>query len=142
MPNQPNLLAQVRRYLISHGEDYQWVTMGKQSEKIGLAYLPSGYDGYPCTFMFTELKEPCSLVFDINFAVSKAERRRFRQDFERAIVALCERGVALSEALERLSLKNLGGFYARPSVMWFPLDDAAKIYPISMEHDRQQMFRL
>ena len=80
--------------------------------------------------------------FDINFAVSKTERRKFRQDFERAIMALCERGVPIEEALDRLSLKNLGGFYARPSVMWFPLDDAAKIYPISMEHDRQHMFRL
>lgn len=80
--------------------------------------------------------------FDINFAVSKAERRKFRADFERAIAALCERGATVEEALSRLSLKNLGGFYARPSVMWFPLDDAAKIYPISMEHDRQHMFRL
>lgn len=76
MPNQPNLLAQVRRYLITHGEDYQWVTMGATSEKIGLAYLPSNYDGYPCTFMFTELKEPCSLVFDVNFAVRIPEENR------------------------------------------------------------------
>lgn len=76
MPNQPNLLAQVRRYLISHGEDYQWVTMGLQSEKIGLAYLPAGYNGYPCTFMFTELKNPCSLVFDVNFAVRIPEESR------------------------------------------------------------------
>ena len=37
MPNQPNLLAQVRQHLISHGEAYQWVTMGANSEKIGLA---------------------------------------------------------------------------------------------------------
>ena len=76
MPNQPNLLAQVRQYLITHGEDYQWVTMGATSEKIGLAYLPANYDGYPCTFMFTELKEPCSLVFDVNFAyrISPADR--------------------------------------------------------------------
>lgn len=80
--------------------------------------------------------------FDLNFSVSKKERRKFKYDFERAIMALCERGVSVSEALERLSLSNLGGFYARPSVMWFPLDDAAKIYPISMEHGRQMMFRL
>lgn len=76
MSSQPNLLAQVRRYLITHGEDYQWVTMGEKSEKIGLAYLPANYDGYPCTFMFTELKEPCSLVFDVNFAVRIPEESR------------------------------------------------------------------
>lgn len=76
MPKQPNLLAQVRQYLITHGEDYQWVTMGSQGEKIGLAYLPAHYTGYPCTFMFTELKEPCSLVFDVNFAARIPEENR------------------------------------------------------------------
>lgn len=80
--------------------------------------------------------------FDLNFLVTKKDKRRFRADFERAIMVLHERGVPMDEILERLSLSNLGGFYARPSVMWFSLDDAAKIYPISMEHDRQLMFRL
>ena len=76
MPNQPNLLAQVRQHLISHGEAYQWVTMGANSEKIGLAYLPVTNTEIPCSFMFTELKDPCSLVFDVNFAyrISPADR--------------------------------------------------------------------
>ncbi len=76
MPNHPNLLAQVRQHLISHGEAYQWVTMGPDSEKIGLAYLPVTNTDIPCSFMFTELKEPCSLVFDVNFAyrISPADR--------------------------------------------------------------------
>ena len=76
MPNQPNLLAQVRQHLISHGEAYQWVTMGANSEKIGLAYLPVTDTEIPCSFMFTELKDPCSLVFDVNFAyrIAPADR--------------------------------------------------------------------
>ena len=76
MPNQPNLLAQVRQHLISHGEAYQWVTRGANSEKIGLAYLPVTNTEIPCSFMFTELKDPCSLVFDVNFAyrISPADR--------------------------------------------------------------------
>ena len=76
MPNQPNLLAQVRQHLISHGEAYQWVTMGADSEKIGLAYLPVTNTEIPCSFMFTELKDPCSLVFDVNFAyrIAPADR--------------------------------------------------------------------
>ena len=76
MPNQPNLLAQVRQHLISHGEAYQWVTMGANSEKIGLAYLPVTNTEIPCSFMFTELKNPCSLVFDVNFAyrIAPADR--------------------------------------------------------------------
>lgn len=75
MSNKPNLLAHVRQHLISRGEDYQWVTMGPDSEKIGLAYLPIDTTGMPCTFMFTELHEPCSLVFDVHFAtrVSKED---------------------------------------------------------------------
>ena len=80
--------------------------------------------------------------FNLNFLVSKKERRKFRGDFARAIMVLHERGTPISEILDRLSLSNLGGFYARPAVMWFSLDDAAKIYPISMEHDRQLMFRM
>lgn len=68
MTKQPNLLAQVRLHLIDRGEEYQWVTMGPESEKIGLAYLPVDATGVPCTFMFTELHEPCSLVFDVHFA--------------------------------------------------------------------------
>lgn len=68
MTNQPNLLAHVRQYLISRGEEYQWVTMGNSNEKIGLAYLPIDSTDIPCTFMFTELHEPCSLVFDVHFA--------------------------------------------------------------------------
>ncbi len=68
MPKQPNLLAHVRQYLISRNEEYQWVTMGPESQKIGLAYLPVDATGMPCTFMFTELHEPCSLVFDAHFA--------------------------------------------------------------------------
>ncbi len=76
MPNQPNLLALVRQHLITHGESYQWVTMGAQSEKIGLAYLPVTDTEIPCSFMFTELKQPSSLVFDVNFAyrISPADR--------------------------------------------------------------------
>ncbi len=76
MSNHPNLLAQVRQHLISHGESYQWITMGAENEKIGLAYLPVTNTEIPCSFMFTELKEPCSLVFDVNFAyrISPADR--------------------------------------------------------------------
>ncbi|MBO5907007.1 MAG: hypothetical protein J6Q85_02495 [Clostridia bacterium] len=80
--------------------------------------------------------------FDLNFSLSKAEKRAFRQDFEEAITVLCERGASVREACERLSLTNLGGFYARPSIAWFPLDDAAKIYPICLEHGLQNNFRI
>ena len=80
--------------------------------------------------------------FDTHFLLSKNNRKQFRADFEAAILLLYKKGVSMSEILSRLALSNLGGFYARPSVMWFPLDDAAKIYPISMDHGSQQVFRI
>ena len=80
--------------------------------------------------------------FDLHFLLSKAERKLFRLDFEAAIMLLYGQGVPMQEILSRLALSNLGGFYARPSMVWFPLDNAAKIYPISMEHGRQLVFRL
>ena len=80
--------------------------------------------------------------FDLNFTISGRDRRRIREDFEFAFMALYDRGVSIEEAKSRLALSNLGGFYARQSIMWFPLDDAAKIYPISMGHGVQNLFRL
>ena len=80
--------------------------------------------------------------FDMHFLVSKMDKKLFRADFEATIMRLWEKGVPMKEILFRISLSNLGGFYGRPSTVWFPLDDAAKIYPISMEHGRQQVFRL
>ena len=62
MSEKLNLLALVRQHLLSRNEEYQWVTMGPTAEKIGLAYLPIDATGMPCTFMFTELQEPCSLT--------------------------------------------------------------------------------
>ncbi|MGM9641163.1 MAG: hypothetical protein ACI3V3_07325 [Faecousia sp.] len=74
--------------------------------------------------------------------LSKDERRRMHQDFESAIRYYLESGVSLKEALERLDPIHLGGFYARPPILWFPLDDAAKIYPLSMKHGTMALFRL
>lgn len=80
--------------------------------------------------------------FDLNFSLSSREKKKFKDDFENAIIYLYNNGVSLKETLSRLALTNLGGFYARSSIVWFPLDDAAKIYPVSMEHGRQQVFRI
>ena len=103
MSEQPNLLAQVRRHLISRGEEYQWVTMGPGSEKIGLAYLPIDVIGLPCTFMFTELHEPCSLVFDVLFAT------RFDQaDLQELSMLLLTLNANLPEG--QLLLDMEGGF--------------------------------
>ncbi len=70
------------------------------------------------------------------------EKALMRRDFEQAILTCVSLGVPLFTALERLAISNLGGFYARPSLRWFPLDNAAKIYPFSMAHGRMAVFRI
>ncbi len=74
--------------------------------------------------------------------INSSDRKRLREDFEKAIMYYINSGKRLTEALALLDVKYLGGFYARPAVLWFPLDDAAKIYPLSMEHGRMSVFRI
>ena len=114
MPKKPNRLAHGRQYLIKRGEDYQWITMGPTSERIGLAYLPMGSADIPCTFMFTELNEPCSLVFDAHFAV-----RFRREDLQELAMLLLTINANLPEG--QLLLDMDGGYvYYR---LKFVLDD-------------------
>ncbi len=114
MPQQPNLLAQVRQYLINRGEAYQWVTMGPASEKIGLAYIPADATTLPCTFMFTELKNPCSLVFDVNFAIRIA-----REDLQELSMLLLTLNANLPEGQLLLDMES-GLVYYR---LKFVVDD-------------------
>jgi len=67
---------------------------------------------------------------------------RLRGDFERAFQRYAAMGVGLNEGMRRLDPSRLGGFYARPPTLWYPLDDAAKIYPMSMKRRQMAVFRL
>ncbi len=80
--------------------------------------------------------------FDSHCQLGKIEKKRLLQDFQRAILRYIEAGLPLAEALTRLDTKNLGGFYARPAVSWFALDNAAKIYPLSMTRGTMALFRM
>lgn len=80
--------------------------------------------------------------FNSRCLLSKLDKNTMREDFEKAILFYAEEGLSLQEALKRLDLRHLGGFYARPPITWFPLDDAAKIYPLSMAHGNMSVFRL
>lgn len=80
--------------------------------------------------------------FDSHCLLSKLEKQKMRQDFENAILYYLASGVTLEQALTRLDPSQLGGFYARPPILWFPLDDAAKVYPLSMKPGLMPMFRL
>ena len=80
--------------------------------------------------------------FDAHCLLPRREKQRMREDFEAAILQYSRVGVPLDESLRRLSADRLGSFYAHPPILWFPLDSAAKIYPISMEHGRMTLFRI
>ena len=49
------------------------------------------------------------------------EKKKLREDFERAVMYYAREGLSLEKALRRLDIKHLGGFYARPPVLWFAL---------------------
>ena len=70
------------------------------------------------------------------------EEKLILRDAQLALIYLVNSGLTVSEAAERLSAHNLGGFYAHEALSWYPLDDAAKIYPISMKFGKMPIFRL
>lgn len=61
--------------------------------------------------------------------VRKKIKQALKDDFENDILYYHQNGTNLQTVLSYLDNKILGGFYAIPSVLWVPLDDAAKIYP-------------
>lgn len=75
-------------------------------------------------------------------ALGKKENRAMLADFEAALLYYAAEGAPLAETLRLLDPANLGGYYARPALLWYPLDDAAKVYPLSMKRRAMAVFRL
>ena len=80
--------------------------------------------------------------FEMRCLLPKNERREIREDFEKALLYYASEGLSLKEALLRLDPSKLGGFYSRPALQWYALEDSAKIYPLSMKHGEMAVFRL
>lgn len=74
--------------------------------------------------------------------LGKKDNAAIRQDFENALLYYAQSGTPLMEALSRLAPTRMGGFYAREASLWYPLDSAAKVYPLSMGHGKMAVFRL
>ena len=70
------------------------------------------------------------------------DNRMLRHDFEQALLYYQSQNLPLDVALHRLQVQHLGAFYAQTSQMWFPLDSAAKLYPLTMKHGQMSVFRL
>lgn len=92
-----------------------------------------------------EIKEQIDLFFksfNEHCFMNKRIVKMMRTDFENAILYYVNQGTDIYEALIRLDPKQLGGFYSRPALAWYSLDDAAKIYPLSMDRGKMSIFRL
>lgn len=110
--------------------------MARKKDSIFISYqqkLPEA-DQTAISDFFTELHT--------HISIDPKERAQIREDFEKALLYYDRMGIPLAIALERLTIDNLGGFYARPPILWYGLDDAAKIYPLSMKHGQMSVFRL
>lgn len=80
--------------------------------------------------------------YEHHLDMDRHEERMVIEDAKNALVYLAGTGLDLETCMERLTGKNLGGFYAHEALSWYPLDDAAKIYPLSMKFGQMPMFRL
>ena len=63
-------------------------------------------------------------------------------DHVQALRWYTDHGLTLTEAMRRLDPAQLKDFYLRERTQWYPLDTAAKVYPLSMGLKRMMMFRL
>ena len=81
-----------------------------------------------------EIRKHVSLPID--------QARFLEADFAHAITYYRAHGFEESRIRSLLSPERLGGFYARPATVWYPLDNAAKIYPLSMTRGKMAIFRM
>ena len=72
----------------------------------------------------------------------RAQKRALISDFRRAAEVLVSRGLSPAEAAARLGHERLVYFYLSAPDYLYPLDDAAKIYPMSMTDGWMSVFRL
>ncbi len=83
-------------------------------------------------------------IEDINLHLQlpKKHKQLLLNDFNGALNYYLNNDVPFETAIERLSPAKLGGFYAHPASSWYPLDNAAIIYPLSMRFGQMPVFRM
>lgn len=74
--------------------------------------------------------------------LNKKDTKLFINDFEKAILYYYKKNKSIKDALTVLELNNIGNFYKNNFNRWYPLDYAAKIYPLSMKKNFMQVFRI
>ncbi len=74
--------------------------------------------------------------------LSRKETLLFNRDFENAINYYHSKNTSINEIINLLTVDNLGDCYNKNPQNWYPLDNAAKIYPLSMSEDWMSVFRV
>lgn len=73
----------------------------------------------------------------------KKETKALKEDFLRLFSLYTKQGMTAEEIETRIGDDILGDFYRPASPHeWYRLDSAAKVYPLSMTHTKQTMFRV
>ena len=113
-------------------------------EKIKKKEKLSAFEEYKSSLSESALSELLLFMndLDIHISLPRSGHAALKRDYEQAFMYYAAMGVPLGEALSRLDVRKLGGFYARPPILWYALDNAAKIYPLSMKHGQMAVFRL
>ncbi|MEG0048610.1 MAG: hypothetical protein RR865_05560 [Clostridia bacterium] len=75
-------------------------------------------------------------------SLSRKHTEQMLCDHLSALDCLIGRGLSLEEAMRKLSPAKLSDFYLVERKDWYPLDHAAKVYPMSMSLKRMMVFRL
>lgn len=89
-----------------------------------------------------ELLDSFFADLNIRLILNKKDKYDIILDFKKVIVYYLSNNFKVNEIVEILDLTRIGGFYARDTEMYFPLDDGAKIYPLTMHHGKMSVFRL
>lgn len=79
---------------------------------------------------------------DLEINLPKKQKKAMINDFENAFIYYYENNYSMKDALNLLSIKNLGTYYKDEQDYWYPLDFAAKIYPLSMDEKWMAIFRI
>ena len=95
-------------------------------------------------FIPSEQQRVTSFLVDVRARIALRHRymERMLDDHLEALCYLMEQGKTLDDAMRTLDPVQLSDFYLKEREEWYPLDHAAKVYPLSMSVQRMPVFRL
>lgn len=81
-----------------------------------------------------------SLRAEIN--LPKREKQLIIEDFRALLRYYKRQGLDMVSGVERIGSNILGGFYTERESEWYPLDSAAKVYPLYMTKSKMSVYRV